>query len=60
MGEGGGGPVLLSPFLASIFPLFPQKRLILRLLPGEIGNNGYANFWKSGDKQGALSAMRKW
>ena len=31
MGEGGGGPVLLSPFLASIFPLFAQKRLILRL-----------------------------
>ena len=30
MGEGEGGE--LSPFFASIFPLFPaQKRLILRL-----------------------------
>ena len=33
MGEGGGGEekAQLSPFFASIFPLFPQKRLILRL-----------------------------
>ena len=40
MGEGGGGRgrrerkvslLQLSPFFASIFPLFPQKRLILRL-----------------------------
>ena len=35
MGEGGGdfrlGRGELSPFFASIFPLFPQKRLILRL-----------------------------
>ena len=34
MGEGGGEKVSLlqlSPFFASIFPLFPQKRLILRL-----------------------------
>ena len=35
MGEGGGGRgeggEELSPFLASIFPLFPQKRLILRI-----------------------------
>ena len=36
MGEAGGGEekvslLQLSPFFASIFPLFPQKRLILRL-----------------------------
>ena len=37
MGEGGGGEkrkvslLQFSPFFASIFPLFPQKRLILRL-----------------------------
>ena len=36
MGEGGGGEekvslLQLSPFFASVFPLFPQKRLILRL-----------------------------
>ena len=30
MGEAGGGEEL-SSFFASIFPLFPQKRLILRL-----------------------------
>ena len=28
---GGGGERKLSPFFASIFPLFSQKRLILRL-----------------------------
>ena len=40
MGEGEGGRgekrkvflLQLSPFFASIFPLFPQKRLILRLV----------------------------
>ena len=36
MGEAGGGEekvslLQLSTFFASIFPLFPQKRLILRL-----------------------------
>ena len=36
MGEAGGEEekvslLQLSPFFASIFPLFPQKRLILRL-----------------------------
>ena len=36
MGEAGGGEekvslLQLSPFFASVFPLFPQKRLILRL-----------------------------
>ena len=28
---GGGGSLRLSPFFASIFPLSPQKHLILRL-----------------------------
>ena len=36
MGEGRGGEekvslLQLSPFFASVFPLFPQKRLMLRL-----------------------------
>ena len=34
MGEGGEVSLLqLSPFFASIFPLLPQKRLILKLTP---------------------------
>ena len=32
MGDGGGGRGKLSPFFASIFPLFTQKCLILRLV----------------------------
>ena len=44
-----GSSLQLSPFFASIFPLFPQKRLILRLksdkswlsiLPGRGGGGG--------------------
>ena len=44
MGEGGGGEAL--SLFAFIFPLFPQKRLILRLLNprlncvGQLGGGG--------------------
>ena len=35
---GGGGSLRLSPFFASIFPLSPQKHLILRLGGGGGGS----------------------
>ena len=38
MGEGGGGE--LSPFCASIFPLFRNKCLILGLIDLELGVGG--------------------
>ena len=39
MGEGGGGE--LSPFCASIFPLFRNKCLILGLIDLELGVGGW-------------------
>ena len=55
MGEAGGGEekvslLQLSTFFASIFPLFPQKRLILRLT--KVGGCGPPNtkkcVWRGG------------
>ena len=64
MGEGGGGEekvslLHLSPFFASIFPLFPQKRLILRLFflesifPGIIAIH-WAGYFKEQSLPGPL------
>ena len=40
MEEGGGGRGELSPFCASIFPLFGKKCLILGLIDLEVGVGG--------------------
>ena len=49
----------LSPFFASIFPPFPQKRLILRLNRGYRGNGGIGSIGRTKRGQGELGKLRE-